>query len=107
LQRTKLGKINRTIITTELNALYEGNRVSLDEREQMRERLSRRARLRVGLAGGGSALFSCAPRSTPARQLEAGQAEPVALSVFGTGCSLNATHRSLRKRRTSRMCQPR
>ena len=31
--RTKLGKINRTITTTELNALCDGDAVPLDERE--------------------------------------------------------------------------
>ena len=97
---------------------------------KMRECLSRRALLRVGLAGGGSTLFSAAPRYTAARQLDAGQAEPVALktdfgfkgsalgasrsgferprsAIFGTSFSLNAIHGSLRNRRTTRMCQPR
>jgi Cytidine and deoxycytidylate deaminase zinc-binding region len=86
-------EINRTITTTELNALCDGNRVPLDEREQ-NEGLSRRALLRVGLAGGSSTLFRCAPRSTAARQLHAGQAEPVALKTdFGfKGSALGASH---------------
>ena len=49
----------------------------------MRECLSRGALLRVGLAGGGSTLFSAAPRYA-AGQLDAGEAEPVALKTdFG------------------------
>jgi hypothetical protein len=54
---------------------------SLDEREQIRERLSRRARLRVGLAGAGPR-SSAAPTFCSGRQLDAGEAEPVAL-FFG------------------------
>jgi hypothetical protein len=61
---------------------------------KMRECLSRRALLRVGLAWGGSTLFSAAPRYTAARQLDAGQAEPVALKTdFGfKGSALGASH---------------
>ena len=94
LQRTKLGKINRTITTTELNALCDGNRVPLDEREQNEGVLITQGAVEGRPGRGGSTLFSAAPRYTAARQLDAGQAEPVALKTdFGfKGSALGASH---------------
>jgi hypothetical protein len=63
---------------------------------KMKQTFSRRALLRGGLTGGGSMLLSGAPRSTAARQLDAGQPDPVALKTdFGfKGSVLSASQPS-------------
>jgi hypothetical protein len=130
LRRTKLGKINRTITTTELNALCDGNRVPLDEREQNEgvlitqgavegrpgrgrlHALQRRPTLYRGTpARRGPSRARCAQNRLRFQRICAGRLpsgfERPRSAIFGTSCSLNAIHGSLRNRRTTRMCQPR
>jgi FAD/FMN-containing dehydrogenase len=90
---TKRGKINTTITTTELKALWRSQQSPSRWRGKMRQSFSRRALLRAGLARGGSMLFSGAPLSAVAGQLDADQPDPVALKTdFGfKGSALSAS----------------